>query len=47
MKLLREDVSWLVDDETKHGDDLRWRDYVLVGQQEGSSCSVKLMFRLN
>ena len=30
MKLLEEDVSWLVDDETKHGDDLRWRDYILA-----------------
>ena len=30
MKLLEEDVSWLVDDETKHDDDLRWRDYILA-----------------
>jgi hypothetical protein len=30
MKLLGEDVRWLVDDETKHGDDLWWHDYVLA-----------------
>jgi hypothetical protein len=30
MKLLGEVVRWPTDDETKHDNDLRWRDYVLA-----------------
>lgn len=35
MKLLREDVCWLVDGETNHGDDLRRRNYVLGSKWPG------------